>query len=346
MSTFPASSEQEAREALLAFGVEDARLEPLSAGYVSSLWQVHSAHWGHLVLKRFHDKFSKAQVLAACRAQETVAQAVGISPRVLRARDGSPCVWTDRGHFGLFPFITGWHLEPPYQESWPEALALLLARVHEALATLPADPSSPGFMAFTATTPAAVEEALSRVRSAEVRDEEKIGWLERKLKLLSEVPQAQVVAFRRLGRQWIHGDVHPGNLLASDDLPGGLVLLDYDQASVFPWVYEVLRAFLQFALPESSAPRLQHLLERYVRAYARERPGCSAELETMVELYFWAYTAETRTFTDDEQQVRGVREFARKRMHLSEWLHTARPMLQRAVEEGLARGTGTGEKTG
>jgi Ser/Thr protein kinase RdoA (MazF antagonist) len=92
-----------------------------------------------------------------------------------------------------------------------------------------------------------------------------------------------------LPQQLIHGDVHPGNVLASRSpgTPGswGISLIDFDRARYAPPAYEVMRALIYCVRPSGPRSAFEATAGAFLGGYLATRPLSSREIETMAVLY-------------------------------------------------------------
>lgn len=85
-----------------------------------------------------------------------------------------------------------------------------------------------------------------------------------------------------LPQQVIHGDVHPGNVLASRS-PGtcGISLIDFDRTRYAPPAYEVMRALLYCVKRSGSRSAFEGRAEAFLGGYLAAGPLSGREIETM-----------------------------------------------------------------
>jgi Ser/Thr protein kinase RdoA (MazF antagonist) len=92
-----------------------------------------------------------------------------------------------------------------------------------------------------------------------------------------------------LPQQLIHGDVHPGNVLASRSpgTPGnwGISLIDFDRTRYAPSAYEVMRALIYCVRPSGPRSAFEATAGAFLGGYLTARPLSSREIETMAVLY-------------------------------------------------------------
>lgn len=318
----------------MAFGVHDATLLRLRAGQSGMLWRVRTVD-GDAVLKRVHERYSDAQVRLACRTQDFIARDRRLCPPLFRTWSGELFAKKNDGRYYMSPLVTGTPLRSTLSRRTIEQVAELVARMHNALETLSQVNESDGFIAVPAQPLETLELALARARDSR-RLSEVLPCLIRKREILRSLLSETDVHVEQLSHQWIHGDVHAANLLRSAEPPSELRVVDFDHVSMFPAIYETLGAFLKVVDPDCAIDDLAELLQCYIGVYAGIRPNRKEDLAAMVDFYLLVHVAETRTFVDDPSTLVGLREFAKQRMRLTEWLHKCRSPLRRAVERALA----------
>jgi Ser/Thr protein kinase RdoA (MazF antagonist) len=134
------------QEALRAFGIADAAVEPLSGGAVNEHWRVEAPGAPPRVLRRYHPRQTQASVAYEHRLLQFLANRDWpVAPAIVAG--GGSQLETDAGRWALFPFAPG---EPP--EDTQRSLqrkGALLALLHVDLREFPEPEQRPGFGRIT-----------------------------------------------------------------------------------------------------------------------------------------------------------------------------------------------------
>ena len=288
------------------------------------------------VIKQIREKYTDRSLDLGCAAQELVAACAGLSPVPFRSLSGSLWVRLGEQRFVLSELWPGRALDHREMTACGiEAIGLLLGRIHRVLAMLFHPVEDGGFLYLANGSPCMARPLTDTLRACAV-DSEIQCFQTRTYELRTTVGPDLHEAFDTLEMQWIHGDVRPRNLLTCKQR---LCLVDYDQVSRFPRVYEVMRAFVKCS-PRTLDPSAQgRWLERYLKAYTQEHPVRGRDLALMLDFYRWVLLSETRTFEEAVRGIAGAREHLRERMDTVEWLERTLIHLRGAVERAAGIGS-------
>ena len=202
---------------------------------------------GVLLLKRRQPEQAGPRRVAFAHAAVSHLAARGVPVAApIPDREGRTAVRRPAGCYELFHFLPGRRPRPDARSA--EAAGDMLARVHEAGADFQAPgPAEAGSWHAVAELPRTLEAIPRRVLRAEpAADAVDLGrccrFLSRAFQHAAERAAAAMAAPPRL----VHGDWHPGNLLAH----GGRLtaVLDFDAARLEPRITDVANACLQFAV--------------------------------------------------------------------------------------------------
>ncbi|QOJ15651.1 MAG: phosphotransferase [Planctomycetia bacterium] len=171
------------------------------------------------------------------------------APRVLLTTGGASFVERDGRIHELIEFLPG----EAYDGSLSRTTAAgeMLARLHAALADLPADP---GASRASYHDLRAVRNGLNAIPTVTSGHDSVVGreaellaatqWMHEQYDAAAD--EVNAAGFAEWNAAWIHGDWHPGNLLFS----GGDVcgILDLDSARIAPAVIDLANGMLQFSI--------------------------------------------------------------------------------------------------
>lgn len=202
---------------------------------------------GVLLLKRRQPEQAGPLRVAFAHAALSHLAARGVPVAApLPDRRGRTAVRRPAGCYELFPFLPGRRPRPDARSA--DAAGGMLARMHEAAADFqPPGPAEAGSWHAVAELPRTLDAVPRRVRRIDPGiDEADLArccrFLTRAYGLASERAAEAMAGPARL----VHGDWHPGNLLAHD---GRLTaVLDFDAARLEPRITDVANACLQFAV--------------------------------------------------------------------------------------------------
>jgi Ser/Thr protein kinase RdoA (MazF antagonist) len=307
----------------------DACLRLFGLAVNGPVFPVHGGRVGHnvvaptaqgpVVVKLCSARFESDRIRLATAAHEHAASA-GLAPRLFHTLDGelfSDCAGKRT--------IVAEFIEPaplPGLVAFASALADL-HRHFESFA--PAEPYARDFLQL----PEPPNAGLTRLYGQESQ-KTNAAHIAHRLHLLQTVGLG-TKDISGLSRPWIHGDAHPGNLLATKE--ASLILFtDFDQVSRFPRSYELLRAFFAFLGPDPDPRDAGRELRAYVAAYEANTPLTTTERAMMIDFFLTVQAAETRTFTTSATEVRGMPAYAEARHRRLAWLVDHHDALRRALE--------------
>ncbi|MHC4811011.1 MAG: phosphotransferase enzyme family protein [Planctomycetota bacterium] len=206
---------------------------------------------GELLLKRRQPEQAGPRRVAFAHAALAHLAARGVPVAApIPDRRGRTAVRRPAGCYELFPFLPGRRPRPDARSA--EAAGGMLARVHEAGADFaPPGPAEAGSWHAVADLPRTLEAVPRRVHRLDPGTDESdlarcCRFLTRAYELASERAAEAMAGPAGL----VHGDWHPGNLLAH----GGRLtaVLDFDAARLEPRITDVANACLQFAVDRPS----------------------------------------------------------------------------------------------
>jgi Ser/Thr protein kinase RdoA (MazF antagonist) len=208
----------------------------------------------------------------------------------LAASDEGERLTPDRGrYFQLVQYVEStWdrHAVPGLRAC--AELGQALGRLHSALAGLSA-PAAALHLAFPADAGAALRAAYAAHDFGGCPHPTARQALAAKLRRSQALSGAVRETLASLPQQLIHGDVHPGNVLASRSpgTPGGggISLIDFDRARYAPPAYEVMRALIYCVRPSGPRSAFEATAGAFLGGYLAARPLSSREIETMAVLY-------------------------------------------------------------
>lgn len=255
-----------------AWGLRQTRLQPIPSGYVNSNHIVHTGG-EQFVLRVSWPGKSRAQL----RREAFVLDGLGghpslpAVPRLRPTLHGSTGV---RGRDGrwlhLFEWIAGCP-GPPRDRAPGTCRALqALARLHAALATLPAGRASAAGWLMQR------HRRVSRRQPPPMSEPLAAGYAP----LLNGIGRYLSAAAARIPGpvQWLHGDCHPGNLLFVGERVSGIV--DFDDVGRGARLLELAFALFAFSRNIALEDRFEFddaLWDRGLDAYAGEASGIGLE---------------------------------------------------------------------
>lgn len=346
MTTPPDPIEAEARRALIAWRLDDARLTPLAGGLINATFRIDAAGGRRAVLQRLHPVFDPAVNLNLERVTEVLAAQGLVTPRLLRTADARAWVTLEDRHWRLLSFVDGTSAEAVDSPARAQAAGALLGRFHLALATfvdaLPCvrPPVHEPDRHFAALAAARARHPTHRLAAEVAPIAEDIAGL------YATLPTIPVEPLRL-----VHGDPKISNLLFAPD-GTGRCLLDLDTLARAPLAYELGDAFRSWCNPgaedAAASSFAAALFEAALGGYATAgRRFMTAEERAAVVPATVAITLElsARFATDALEEryfgwtparwpARGEHNLARARNQLA----AARDLLtQRRALEALAR---------
>ncbi len=133
-------------EALRAFGIDEARVEPLSGGAANEHWRVEAPDLPPRVLRRYHPRQTADSVAYEHRLLQFLANRDWpVAPAIVAG--GGSQLETDAGRWALFPFAPG---DPPKDTRRSlQRKGALLALLHADLRDYPETEQRPGFGRIT-----------------------------------------------------------------------------------------------------------------------------------------------------------------------------------------------------
>jgi Ser/Thr protein kinase RdoA (MazF antagonist) len=266
--------------ALMQYGLDGARLEPLDGGTINRVWRVDTPD-ASFVLKEYRPGFPELSRLHQALTVQTAAAAQGLPvPRLLPNLGGETITAAHDHAFTLSEYVPGRLFEP---NAIPPAAARrmgeVLGRLHEALLlTLPAgeQPEMPSVEAIEEQLRSLL--AIAGSRRHDPVDAIAEGALQAKLDLL-----ATIESVPRCGSQWTHGDYEWRNVLF-DDNDEVAAIIDFDNAIYHPPERDVMRCI---AL---SFPGLPLEVDDFFAGYASVRQVRPGDVPHYVELYRYLST--------------------------------------------------------
>lgn len=217
------------------------------------------------------------------------AACAGCAPSLLANDEGERLTLNRGRYFQLVQYVeSAWdrHVIPG-----PRAcaeLGLALGRLHSALAGLSAPVAGP-HLTFPADPDAALRAAYAAHDHDACAHPTARQALAAKLRRAEALSGTVLETLASLPQQVIHGDVHPGNVLASR-APGtsgirGISLIDFDRTRYAPPAYEVMRALIYCVKPSGPRSAFEGRAGAFLSGYLAARPLSSREIETMAVLY-------------------------------------------------------------
>jgi Ser/Thr protein kinase RdoA (MazF antagonist) len=167
-------------------------------------------------------------------------------------------------------------------------LGLALGRLHNLLAGFQSCPAAPR-LAFPADPGGALRAAYA------AHDHDGCPHVTARQALTAKLRRAEALSgtvldvLADLPQQVIHGDVHPGNVLAwqrprASAIPG-ISLIDFDRTRCAPAAYEVMRALVYCVRPAGPRSAFAGRAAAFLDGYLAVRPLSGGEIETMAVLY-------------------------------------------------------------
>lgn len=296
---------------------QDTVVRPLAGGRTSSTWHVTTSQ-AELVLHALpnHLRLERAQLVAAAQSQ---AAAAGLAPELLTTKQGAPLAVDHGQSYTLSRYITGGRaLRIAHDPTSARRLGTALGRLHTALADLqPPGPAGTGWH-LPGTEP--LRQALASHRRPGCTHPATVRYLETKIRWAANLSLADRAWLDALPCQVIHGDIHPGNVLACDGQVGAFV--DFDQARSFPRIYELTRALIYCTHPAgppaSYAPRVAAFLYGYQIIY----PLTANETAALVRLFQAVQTLDPYGLHPCDGVDPALLRFGHARFALLYWLRS------------------------
>ncbi len=237
------TTEAEARRALSAWQLDDARLTPLAGGLVNVTFRIDAEDGRRAVLQRLHPVFDPAVNLnLECVTEMLAAQGL-VTPRLLRTPDARAWITLDGRHWRLLSFIDGTSTELVDSPARAQAAGALLGRFHRALAAFDGDlpcmrpPVHEPARHFAALGAAQARHPTHRLAADVAAIAVEIAALH------ASLPGIPIAPLRL-----VHGDPKISNLLFAAD-GTGCCLLDLDTLARAPLAYELGDAFRSWCNP-------------------------------------------------------------------------------------------------
>jgi Ser/Thr protein kinase RdoA (MazF antagonist) len=217
------------------------------------------------------------------------AARAGCAPAVLANDEGERLTLDGGRYFQLVQYAgSTWDRHAVPGPRACAGLGLALGRLHSALAGFSAPGAGPR-LAFPADPGAALRAAYAAHDHGACAHATARQALAAKLRRAEALSGTVLETLASLPQQVIHGDVHPGNVLASPS-PGtrgtcGISLIDFDRTRYAPPAYEVMRALIYCVRPSGPRSAFQGRAEAFLGGYLAARPLSSREIETMAVLF-------------------------------------------------------------
>jgi Ser/Thr protein kinase RdoA (MazF antagonist) len=217
------------------------------------------------------------------------AACAGCAPPLLANDEGERLTLNGGRYFQLVRYVENtWdpHVVPGPHAS--AGLGLALGRLHSVLAGLSA-PVAGQRLAFPADPGAALRAAYAAHDHGACAHPTARRALAAKLRRAEALSQTVLETLARLPQRVIHGDVHPGNVLASRSTRAAgtraLSLIDFDRTRYAPPAYEVMRALIYCVRPSGPRWAFEDRAGAFLGGYLSANPLSSREIETMAVLY-------------------------------------------------------------
>lgn len=223
------------------------------------------------------------------------------APRVLLTTGGASFVERDGRIYELIEFLSGEGYDGSLTRT--TAAGQMLARLHEALADVPADAAASRSSYHDL---AAVRNGLNAIPTVTSGHDSVIGreaelltatqWLHEQYDAAAD--EVSEAGFSAWDAGWIHGDWHPGNLLFS----GGAVcgILDLDSARIAPAVIDLANGMLQFSILRGGGdPQVwpayfdEARMRRFLLGYQAVTPIQAAQRRVLPSLMIESLIAES-----------------------------------------------------
>jgi Ser/Thr protein kinase RdoA (MazF antagonist) len=272
------------------------------------------------------------------------AARAGCAPPLLANDEGKRLTLNDGRYFQLVQYVEStWdrHVIPG-----PRAcaeLGLALGRLHSALAGLSAPAAGP-HLAFPADPGAALRAAYAAHDHGACAHPTARQALAAKLRRSQALSGAVLETLASLPQQVIHGDVHPGNVLASRS-PGsrgtcGISRIDFDRTRYAPPAYEVMRALIYCVRPSGPRSAFEGRAGAFLGGYLAARPLSSREVETMAVLYETVQVLSTYGLGACRGASAGALAFGEARFSLLYWLRRHGSAVVELARQAAAATTG------
>jgi len=217
------------------------------------------------------------------------AALAGCAPHLLANDEGERHTLNGGRYFQLVQYVEStWdrHAVPGARAC--ARLGLALGRLHSVLAGLSAPAAGP-HLAIPADPGAALRAAYAAHDHGTCAHPAARQALAAKLRRAEALSGTVLQTLASLPQQVIHGDVHPGNVLASQPTrtpcTAAISLIDFDRARYAPPGYEVMRALIYCVRPSGPRPAFERRAGAFLGGYLAARPLSSGEIETMAVLY-------------------------------------------------------------
>ncbi|MBI4656531.1 MAG: phosphotransferase [Elusimicrobia bacterium] len=312
-----------------------SNIKRITNGFTNMNWYV-GARGKIFVLKKFNDTFSEERIKFITTCQNYLAKTKKFAPQIYPSIDGKLYLRSHGSYYMLSEYIQGYSLLPsqlpPYSYAY---LGAFLGGIHKELECFKEYPGERYFLKYPKNALERIE-SLLKYHKKNIRSPFYYDSLKLKYKLLSLFDENLIKRFSNLPKQIIHGDFYLGNLIFSEyrETP---VLIDFDQASLFPRIYEFMRAAIFLMDWQQNWINFKEKTKKFLRAYLSKNKLGLEETILGVDFYYWILLSDIFCFSVNSTTGQGdLMPFARYRIKIIKSLSKKRDSLKEVLAQAFA----------
>lgn len=278
--------------------------DDINNGYVNSVKYCRN---NNLVVKKFSKRFDEIMVENSCIAQSHIALYY-FAPRIVPTQKGKLFKKIGENYFVITEYVPRENRIISYKKkddvkAFGRSISLLHTYLNEIKHRL-----KQHHLMFN--TP---DVEVQKLKYGELMKNNDDSSLKTQYALLKEF-QNEICPWRISSRDVIHGDLCLGNMLKTTD---DVKYIDFDQVSLFPRIYEIIR-FLVTTYENTNSSIFQRNLSIFLNEYSRVITLSDSEIENGFNFYYMNLILNLRCY-DSRYKTKDNNLFIEKRVNRMLW---------------------------
>jgi Ser/Thr protein kinase RdoA (MazF antagonist) len=272
---------------------------------------------GNLYILKLYNKIDYKRILFISCCQDYIYNSLGCTAEIIKtANEDNYLLYKNNSSIIIYKYIKGYQIKYVHNDLYG-SIGLFIAKLHRYLSYYNEIKGNPYYLRYPSNNYEYIDELILNHEHF-TGNIFYIKALKYKKDLLLNINKDNISKYYSIKKQIIHGDIYLGNIIYEYN-GNNKYIIDFDQSSYFPRIYELCRAFFMIVNIKEKDKYLIDYLKYYLGGYCNEYGLSFKERKNIFEFYLWILLWDTYCF--DININTSKIKFAQKRIDIIKFIN-------------------------